>query len=80
MFGYHIMYFVERSDEKAQDRAIKEILKDVFVEEWGDRVYDEAKVEYHPFGMKFVGKLRFFDALFGSVPVLPDLTPKPTLQ
>lgn len=80
MFGYHIMYFVERSEEKAQDRAIKEILKDVFVEEWGDRVYDEAKVEYHPFGMKFVGKLRFFDALFGSVPVLPDLTPKPTLQ
>lgn len=77
-FGYHIMYFVEHSDEKAQDKAIKDVLKDEYIDAWGDRVYAEAKVEYHSFGMKFVGKLEFFDALFGSAPVIIEPTTVPT--
>ncbi len=77
-FGYHIMYFVEHSEEKAEDRAIKDTLKKQFVKEWSDKVYKEATVERHPFGMKFVGKLHFFDALLGKAPVktedIPDVT------
>ncbi len=73
-FGYHIMYFVEHSEEKAQDRAIKDVLKNAFIDEWSDRIYNEAKVEYFTFGMKFVGKLHFFDALFGAGPAIPAPT------
>ncbi|HHW93660.1 MAG TPA: hypothetical protein GX734_04110 [Clostridiaceae bacterium] len=76
-FGYHIMYFVEHSDEKAVDKTIKDVLKNNYVNEWNDRVNKSAEVERHAFGMKFVGKLHFFDSLFGKVPELPEPVTSP---
>ncbi len=76
-FGYHIMYFVEHSDEKALDRTIKDVLKKAFVDDWNDRVHKAAVVERHPFGMKFVAKLDFFDCLFGKAPELPTSVTNP---
>ncbi len=76
-FGYHIMFFVEHSDEKALDRTIKDVLKSAFVDEWNERVHSAAVVERQPFGMKFVGKLDFFDSLFGKAPELPTSVTSP---
>lgn len=73
-FGYHIMYFEGLADEPALDGKIRDSLEELHVNEWMDRLTANAQVSRHAFGMKFVGRLSFFDALFGAPPPEPEAT------
>ncbi len=73
-YGYHIMYFIGTSGEAELPGKIRASLKEIHLADWIERVSEEAEVTRHPFGMKFVGKLNFFDALLGSPPREPEAT------
>ncbi len=69
--GYHIMYFVGRSTESALEKKITDTFKKDYAKEYGENVLKETTSERHSFGMKFVGQLHFFDALFSKAPKTP---------
>lgn len=65
-FGYHVMYFQSRADEAEMIGTIREKLRDEHVNAWSTAIMDDMKSEQHPFGMKFVGRIHFFKALFSK--------------
>lgn len=73
-FGYHIMYFEGLADEPSLPETIRSSLEDLHLNDWVETVTAEAKAVRHPLGMKFVGQLNFFDALFGAAPPDPAAT------
>ncbi len=78
--GYHIMYFEGYGEEPELPGRIRESLKEIHLNEWVERISNDAQLTRHPFGMKFVGKTDFFSALFGRTPAepketIPELTP-----
>lgn len=78
-YGYHIMYFEGLADEASLPGTIREALIEAHLNDWADRITTEAKLVRYPLGMKFVGRLSFFDALFGAPPKEPQAT-VPELQ
>ncbi|MFA5585139.1 MAG: peptidylprolyl isomerase [Saccharofermentanales bacterium] len=72
--GWHIMYFEGLGEELELPGKIRDLLMDAHLNEWIQAVSEEAEVVRHSFGMKFVGKTGFFDALFGAAPTEPDQT------
>lgn len=73
--GYHVMYYVGSSGEAELPGRIRAALKEIHLADWVEGVSEEAEVIRYPFGMKFVGKLSFFDALLGAPPTEPSPTP-----
>jgi parvulin-like peptidyl-prolyl isomerase len=65
-FGYHVMYFQGHADEAELTNTIRETLRDEHVNAWSTAIMNEVKSERHPFGMKFVGRIHFFKALFSK--------------
>ncbi len=65
-FGYHVMYFQSRAEEAELIDTIRETLRDEHVNEWSTAIMNDVKSERHPFGMKFVGRIHFFKALFSK--------------
>ncbi|NLA81485.1 MAG: hypothetical protein GX849_01380, partial [Clostridiaceae bacterium] len=78
-YGYHIMYFEGLADEASLPGTSREALIEAHLNDWADRITTEAKLVRYPLGMKFVGRLSFFDALFGAPPKEPQAT-VPELQ
>ncbi|HHX30025.1 MAG TPA: hypothetical protein GX720_02230 [Clostridiaceae bacterium] len=79
--GYHVMYFEGLDEEAAMPSRIRDALKETHLNDWIDEVTEKATVVRHPLGMKFVGKLDFWNALFGPVPqepkeTVPELEPQ----
>jgi hypothetical protein len=65
-FGYHVMYFQGHGDEAELTSKIRETLRDEHVNAWSTAIMNDVKSEQHPFGMKFVGRIHFFKALFSK--------------
>ena len=72
--GYHIMYFEGYGDEPELPGKIKGYLVEEYLNQWISDIAENAQVVRHPFGMKFAGKVNFFDALFGPAPKEPETT------
>lgn len=73
-YGYHIMYFEGYGDEPELPGRIREALKTAHLNDWMSAVTRDVEVRRHPFGMKFVGRSDFFQALFGRPPAEPEAT------
>ena len=72
--GYHIMYFEGYADEPELPEKIKANLTEMHLDTWRADIAENAEVVRHPFGMKFAGKVDFFDALFGPALKEPEAT------